>query len=448
MHGKQQFCNSLFGIISHAATAALAMAFVLALAVMLTLAAQAQTFKVLYNFTGSRDGGWPDAGLTMDQAGNLYGTTNAGGNPGCGYNLGCGTVFKLSHKGSGWVLTSLHSFQAEPGNDEGAYPAARVIFGPDGTLYGTTSGGGNYNCANGCGTVFNLKPPPRACTAALCPWTETVLYRFTGGGDGAVPVGDLIFDRGGNLYGAANIGGVGGCAGRNGCGVIYELTPSKGAWRETVLYSFTGGSAGCWPNGGVIFDQGGNLYGVTAACGALGQGTVYQLTPSGSDDWTENTLFDFQGEYGTSAIGSLVFDVYGNLFGATQNDTINQPWYPGTLFEIAVSNNHWTLEYHYDFSRQFPHAGVTMDAAGNLYGEADGDRSDNYGEVYQLTPQNGGWSFRTLHTFPIGGDGQPGPDGGSPDGPVVIDSSGNIYGTCSVGGAGRGEWGTVWEITH
>jgi uncharacterized repeat protein (TIGR03803 family) len=440
MHGKQQFSNSVIGTLSRAATVVLAM--VVVPIVLASLAAQAQTFKVLYNFTGSRDGGWPYAGLTIDKAGNLYGTTNAGGTSGCAYNLGCGTVFKLSHKGSGWVLTPLYNFQ---GWNDGAYPAARVIFGPDGTLYGTTSGGGNANCSSGCGTVFNLKPQPRACTAALCPWTETVLYRFTGGSDGALPVGDLVFDQGGNLYGAASVGGVGGCAGRSGCGVIYELTRSNGAWRQTVLYSFAGGNAGCWPNGGVIFDQAGKLYGITAGCGALGQGTVYQLIPSGSV-WTENTLFDFEGEYGTNPVGSLVFDVNGNLFGATQNDTIDEPWYPGTLFEVTMSTNNWDLQYHYDFSHQFPDSGVIMDAAGNLYGEAYGDRSDDYGQVYQLAPQSGGWGIRTLHTFPASGDGQPGPDGGNPYGPVVIDASANIYGTCSVGGASS-EWGTVWEIT-
>ena len=441
MHDRQHFCNSLVGTSLPAATAMLTIMFVLM--VLATSAVQAQTFKVLYNFTGSRDGGWPYAGLTMDKAGNLYGTTNVGGIYGCAYNLGCGTVFKLSRKGSGWVLTPLYNFQ---GGNDGAYPAARVIFGPDGTLYGTTSAGGNRNCSGGCGTVFNLKPLPRACTAVLCPWTETVLYRFTGGSDGAVPVGDLIFDRSGNLYGAANIGGVRGCAGRNGCGVVYELTSLNGTWTEIVLYGFAGGEAGCWPDGGVTFDRRGSLYGVTAACGALGQGTVYRLTPTGPGDWTENTLFDFQGEYGAGAIGSLVFDVYGKLFGATQNDTIDQPWYPGTLFEITVSNNDWILEYHFDFSRQFPNAGVAMDAAGNLYGVANGDRYDDYGQVYRLTPQNGDWSFRMLHTFPVVGNGQPGPDGGNPYGPVAIDASGNIYGTCSVGGAGSGEWGTVWEI--
>jgi hypothetical protein len=190
---------------------------------------------------------------------------------------------------------------------------------------------------------------------------------------------------------------VGSCT--NGCGVIYKLTPSNVAWTETVLYSFNGSTSGGNPNGGVIFDQGGNLYGLTARGGALGQGTVCQLVPSGSG-WTENTLFNFQGEYGRLATGSLLFDVYGNLFGATQTSTIDKPWYPGTLYEIGNSNNNWSLTYDYEFSRLYPHSGITMDAAGNLSGDAFGDDNqyDSWGSVYRLIPSNGGWSYTTLHT--------------------------------------------------
>lgn len=414
-------------------------------AVAVTQASQAQTFNVIYTFQGGYSGSNPLAGLTMDEAGNLYGTANIGGNEGCN-NLGCGLVFKLSHKGSGWVYAPIYKFQS---SNDGTNPAARVVFGPDSTLYGTTSAGGNYNCKNGCGTVFNLKPPPHVCTTALCPWTETILYQFTGGTAGALPVGDLIFDQAGNLYGAAQSGGLGPCTnpqnGFRGCGVIYELTPSKGAWTETVLYSFNGANAGCFPNGGVIFDQAGNLYGVAGLCGAMGVGTVYELTPSGSG-WTENTLFHFQGEYGKYPTGSLVFDIYGKLFGATQTSTFDQP-YPGTLFEIGNSNNTWVLAYlQYLSTGLYPFAGVTPDAAGNLYGDADGDRYESFGAVFQLQPSQGGWSYWTLFNFP-GTDGMPGPDGGTPYGPVVLDANGNIYGTCSIGGEKNYGFGTVWEIT-
>ncbi len=143
---------------------------------------QAQTFTVLHNFTGGADGAYPYAGLTMDQAGNFYGTTANGGNTAgdCVFN-GCGTVFKLKRAGSGWILSPLYSFSGPDGNS----PQAGVIIGPDGSLYGTTIYGGTANA----GTVFKLSPPPSACKTALCPWRETVLYSFQGGSDGeAAPV--------------------------------------------------------------------------------------------------------------------------------------------------------------------------------------------------------------------------------------------------------------------
>src|SRR5208337_214121 len=123
--------------------------------------------------------------------GNLYGTAVEGGNSSCYSSFGCGTVYKLTHQGSGWIFNLLYTFN---GDNDGVYPRARVIFGPNSTLYGTTEEGGNPSCnaPYGCGTVFNLRPSPTACKTALCPWTETVLYRFAGGADGAFPAwGDL-----------------------------------------------------------------------------------------------------------------------------------------------------------------------------------------------------------------------------------------------------------------
>src|SRR5271166_3676379 len=268
-------------------------AIVLVLAVVLAPSAQPQTFIVLHDFTGGQDGRYPLAGLSIDKAGNLYGTAANGG------SAGLGTVFKLSHKGSGWTFSPLYSFL---GGDDGAEPYARVVIGPDGSLYGTTNSAANLGCFQGygCGTVFNLRPPPRACTTALCPWKETVLYSFTGGSDGGNPwSADLVFDQTGSLYGTTAYGGRMGCY--SSCGVVYKLTPSSGGWMETVLYSFTGGNDGGNPAGGVIFDQAGNLYGVTTDAGPSRQGTVYELTPSGSG-WTENTIFDPQKFFGSQPI--------------------------------------------------------------------------------------------------------------------------------------------------
>src|SRR5208337_710351 len=205
-------------------------------------AAHAQTLATLYNFTGRGDGGYPVAGLAMDRLGNLYGTTSYGGNTGgspC-YGGGCGTVFKLERMGSSWMLVRLYAFSGP----DGYVPQTRVIFGPDGNLYGTTSYGGQSDA----GVIFRLQPPATACKTALCPWRETVLYSF-GGSDGANPTyGDLAFDRVGNIYGTTPAGGDPICK----CGVVYELSPSNGGWIETVLHTFRDlKGEGAAPYGGV-----------------------------------------------------------------------------------------------------------------------------------------------------------------------------------------------------
>jgi len=383
---------------------------------------QAQTLTVLHNFTGGGDGATPYAGLTMDEAGNLYGTTPYGGK-------GNGTVYRLRRSGSGWLFDLLYAFGQ---SGDGAKPEARVIFGPDGTLYGTTTGGGSY----GYGTVFNLKPPPPGtCVAVVCPWTETILWSFADSDDGANPnAGDLIFDQAGYLYGTTTHGGSGGCS-APGCGVVYAEYYLGGG--VSPLYSFTNGSDGEFPDGGVIFDQAGNLYG-TAQGGDTGYGTVYELT-LGEFGWTENTIFDL-GNHGSAPVGSLVFDEYGNLFGATRLDSVGMGFLPGTLYEIKESSGTWTKSYEYDFYSENPQAGVTADAACNLYGDAPGDGNyDLYGLVYKLTPSSGSWSYKTLYNF-TGGN-----DGGQPYGSVIPDASGNLYGTTTSGG--KYGVGVVWEWT-
>jgi len=407
----------------------ISLSIVLGLTVLTCPLVQAQTFNVIHAFTGGQDGAGPYAGLTMDRAGNLYGTASAGGK-------GFGTVFKLALKGSGWVFTPLYSFQ---GGTDGALPGARVILGPDGSLYGTTYYGGSSGCGgNGCGTVFNLKPQPRACKTALCPWTETVLYRFTGASDGAAPGGDLVFDHAGAIYGATFYGGLlGADCYREGCGVVYKLAPSNGRWTETALYSFTGGSDGGGPSGGVIFDQAGNLYGAAFYGGASNCGyqdsdcgTVYQLVPSGSG-WTENTIFDFSTCCVIGPVGGLVFDTSGNLYGAASSspNPFGNKFVNGSVYEIQNSNNNWTQVFDDGLPALIPADGVIIDAAGNLYGVADDDGYQfTHGVVYELTASND-FAFTALYTFSGGNDGS------LPLGTVMLDASGNLYGTASEGGA-------------
>ena len=202
MAGQGQSAASIFNINLRTAAVVLVFVFLLfATTIIAVPAAQAQNFIVLHPFSGNADGSYPQTGLTMDRAGNLYGTAVGGGTPSChsgDYGPGCGTVFKLVRSGSGWSLSPLYSFSGSP---DGAAPHSRLVFGPDGRLYGTTINGGQGACDSlfgvGCGTVFSLRPPANACRkTAICPWSETVLYRFSGGSDGGEPLGDLAFDQG------------------------------------------------------------------------------------------------------------------------------------------------------------------------------------------------------------------------------------------------------------
>ena len=207
----------------------LALALALMLTILGTQTAQAETFNVLYNFTGGTDGSSPYAGLTMDSTGSLYGTTLAGG-------AGFGTVYKIAKSGSSWIFTTLYTFA---GGSDGASPRSRIVIGPDGNLYGVTFAGGGQGCGvRGCGTVFQVR---KSCpTGPICHWTETVLYRFTGGSDGGEPTGDLLFDAAGKLYGTTQIGGKPHSCSTLGCGTVYKLTQSGGSWTESVLYQFQG----------------------------------------------------------------------------------------------------------------------------------------------------------------------------------------------------------------
>jgi len=417
-------CTQNFATHSPALTATLAIAMLFAVVVAWPMA-QAQTLATLYNFTGRADGAYPTAGLTMDQAGNLYGTTSYGGNmegSPCDGG-GCGTVFKLEHRGSGWVLARLYAFSGPDGN----VPQTRVIFGPDGNLYGTTTYGGS----SGDGVVFRLQPPASICKTTLCPWTETVLHSFTGVGNGANPTyGDLAFDRAGNIYGTTPAGGDPICK----CGVVYELTPSNGGWIETVLHTFHDlNGEGASPYAGVIFDRAGNLYGTTVYGGRLsgytGFGTIYRLAPS-EGSWTENVIYAFTGgNDGKLPFGGLIFDSSGNLYGATS--CLTGP--PCTAYELSPSNGGWTFSLLYTFNDVYEGsvAAPTMDPGGNLYGTLTLANQD----VFRLTSSGGQW---TLTGFNFLGDD-------FPSGNVILDAIGNVYTTTEDGG--NHSEGSIFEIT-
>jgi uncharacterized repeat protein (TIGR03803 family) len=287
-----------------------------------------------------------------------------------------------------------------------------VVIGPNGVLYGTTQTGGSGCSGYGCGTVFSLRPAPTVCKTALCPWTETVLYRFTGDPDGANPGnGDLIFDRPGNIYGTTEEGGA------YGDGAVFKLASSGGVWTATVLHSFDGAD-GTSPWGGLIFDKDGNLYGTTTSGGSYGGGTIFELTPSGSG-WQENTLHEFNHVIdGDDSTAGLIFDPSGNLYGTTSDGGPGGGG-GGTAFELTPSGYFTTI---YAFTGAFgPFGGLTMDPDGNLYGTLPVGGAYGPGAVFKLTPSDGGWTYASLHDFS-------GSDGSTPQGTLILDGHGNLYG--------------------
>ncbi|HLI62404.1 MAG TPA: choice-of-anchor tandem repeat GloVer-containing protein [Terriglobales bacterium] len=390
-------------------------------AALATAPAQAQTFTVLHQFTGELDGRFPYAGLLRNAAGNFYGSCTAGG------PHTWGTVFELEHAGSGWIIQPLYSFT---GGSDGGSPLAAVTIGASGIVYGTAGLAGS----NGDGTAFMVRPGAHAPASVITPWTESVLYEFAPGSNGALPgYGALAVDPEGNLYGTTEIGGA------SNKGTVYELSPSGGGWTETVIASFSGGSSdGDQPYAGVIFDQAGDLYGTTTLGGTSNWGTVYELVHSQSG-WTKRVLYSFtDGNDGGLPIGGLIFDAAGNLYGTAALGGANGN---GTVFKLSPSSNgNWTFTTLYGFSGSGgPWDSLTMDAGGNLYGTTTGGGAYEQGSVFKLTLSGGSWIYTDLHDFTNG------TDGGQPIGSVVLDSSGDIYGTAPSGGEYGN--GVLFEIT-
>jgi uncharacterized repeat protein (TIGR03803 family) len=326
------------------------------------------TETVLYSFKGKPDGAHPYAGLVQDSAGNLYGTTSAGGTS----NLG--TVFKLATTQE----TVLHSFTGPP--DDGASPYAGLVGDSDGNFYGTTSAGG----ASNSGVVFKV-----TSTGA-----ETVLYSFTGGADGGFPYGGLLRNSAGNLYGTTSAGGItsGNCY-PNGCGVVFEVNT---AGEETVLYSFNGSPDGAYPYAGLIGDPDDNLYGTTYNGGTggctNGCGAVFELNPARE----ETVLHSFAGypTDGAFPYAGLVRDSTGNLYGTAAYGGGSDS---GVVFELGTTGTETVL---YSFPETtdgaVPLAGLVLNSADNLYGttygggvtgaECGGEPADTCGVVFKLKP--------------------------------------------------------------
>ena len=340
---------------------------------------------VIHSFGGGNDGVAPLATLTFDPAGNLYGTTFSGG------ANSSGTVFQLTPNSDGsWTESVLYAFCSVSNCGDGASPLDSLIFDDAGSLYGTTrEGGSSSGCNSGCGTVFKLAPNSDGS------WTESVLYSFCsvkGCRDGRTPYfAGVIFDQVGNLYGTTYYGGRSAKCGGQGCGTVFKLAHnSDGSWTESVLHTFcflSGCRDGAGPLDSLISDQAGNVYGTTEFSDA--GGLVFQLMPNADGSWKEKVLHSFKGgRDGTVPEAPLTFDVAGNLYGTTFEG--GQGGGAGVVFKLApTSKGGWhetVLHAFRDHPGSLPYAGVTFDAAGNIYGTTSGDSNSTFGSAFEITP--------------------------------------------------------------
>ncbi len=387
-----------------------------------------------YKFRGAqRDGAFPFGGLVSDGAGNFYGTTAQGGANSCRSYPTCGTAFRLSREQSGhWMEAVIYSFGN--GAQDGSEPEGALTIDTGGNLYGTTFLGGS----SGWGTVFELSAHQDGT------WAESILYSFHNSADGGGPQSGVVFDSAGNLYGTTASGGI--CNNGYCGGTVFKLTPSQnGLWTESTAFSFPVASFGQTIPSALVLDVEGNLYGTTLQGGSAGLGTVFQLTPNQDGSLTENVLHDFtDGLDGGTPNGGLMFDSTGNLYGeATRGGSFACPVDGcGLIFRVTPgSNGTWSYSVVYTFhgvnglKGQAPFGGLWSDSAGNLYGTTaeGGDLScfgftSGCGTIFKLSPSlGGGATFSEIAVFD-------GAHGAYPEMGVMVGSDGNLYGTTSQGG--------------
>jgi uncharacterized repeat protein (TIGR03803 family) len=392
--------------------------------------ALAKGYKQLYAFQGGTADGAEPLSALLAYKGDFYGTTCRGGAD------GAGTIFKVAHDGNG--ETPLYSFT---GGSDGFCPEGPLVADKSGNFYAVAGGGGSTNCSGGCGTVVEFAPPYD---------TPTVLHTFQGGSDGAEPNYGVVMGKKGNLYGTTSVGGVGSCNETgypSGCGTVFQMTQSNGVWSETVLYSFEGGTGdGAIPLGNLLSDSSGNLYGTTNEGGVTtcvylavqGCGTVFKLAPDG----TEKILYNFC-SLANCADGAgpvfepLIMDKKGSLYGTTSGggaycESDGQGGC-GTVFKLAPDGTEKIL---YNFCSlancadgEIPLAALIFDDKGNLYSTTNLGGTSDQGTVFKLAPDG---TETVLYSFAGSPD-----DGADPWGTLIADKSGNLYGTTVSGGDGN-----------
>ena len=381
------------------------LAVISALLVLVASPAWAQTESVLHSLGGTPDGASPYAGLAF-HGGNLFGTTYSGG------LYGFGSVYELTPNGNGsWTETVIYNFcPAAPSCTDGQNPAfSTLLFDANGNLYGTANSGG----ATGNGVVYKLSPSSGT-------WTQSVVYSFLGQPDAANPVNGLIMDGAGNLFGTAYNGGI------VNNGAVFELSPTGlGTWTERVIANVNS------LFGGLVMDASGNIFGTAYT-------SVYELVPNGTGGWAKLTIFTFDPtlatQEGSHPNGTLILDSKGNLYGTTMVGGKNNF---GVVYRLTKGTTGTYTEKvlcNFGANSSQPFAGVVMDSSGNLYGTTQTGGKNGAGAVYELllNPSTGVYAQKILQTFV-------GTNGAAPYAGVILDSQNYLYGTTSYGGSsGKG----------
>ena len=390
-----------------------AAALALSASVLLASNASASSFQVIHDFTGGKEGGVPGYTLLKTGKDSFIGTANQGGK-------GYGTVFKLSQKSGAWGVKALYNFKSEQGQ-----PGWGVIRGSDGSYFVNAT----YASVMGgpCGSILQLNSAKAPANAAKL--TSTLIHTYVKADDGC-PTGNLLQDSSGNLFGVTQDGGA------NGWGSVFELTPGKGGWTQTILYSFRGAEDGGAPYSELIVDDAGNLYG-TASASTVNFGTVFELSP-GKSGWTYNVLYTFGGGTdGGQPVAALTFGKSGKLYGATTSFGANGG---GTIFRLTPGTKGWKYKVLYSLSgSDGPVAALALSKTGTIYGTNFMDGADGFGSVFSLAPSGKTWVHTDLHDFTGAADG------GFPGGGVAFDSTGNLYGTTVLGGPNNA--GVLYEVT-